>query len=163
MNVDEKFKLLKRNTQEIVTESELKDLLKKKKKPVVYLGNAITGRPHIGYFVWVLKFADFLKAGFKAKVLLADLHGALDNCPWDILAKRYEFYKIVIQGMFKSVGANLKDIEFVKGSEFQLNKKFMYDILRVATFASAHDCKKASSEVVKQSDNPKLSGFIYKK
>ena len=70
MNLNEKFKLIKRNTKEIVTEEELKNLLKKKKQPVVYLGTAITGRPHIGYFVWALKLADFLKAGFKVKILL---------------------------------------------------------------------------------------------
>ena len=38
MNAEEKLKLIKRNTQEIVTEKELKELLEKKKKPAVYLG-----------------------------------------------------------------------------------------------------------------------------
>ncbi len=161
MNVDEKLKLLKRNTQEIVTEEELKEVLENRKKPAVYLGTAITGRPHIGYFVWVLKMADFLKSGFKVKVLLADLHGALDNCPWPLLENRYEYYKIVIRGMFKSIGADLKNFEFVKGSDFQMDKKYMFDVLKMATFSSVNDCKRAGSEVVKQSDNPKLSGLIY--
>ncbi len=161
MDINEKFKLITRNSQEVVTEKELKDLLKKKKKPAVYLGWSITGRPHIGYYVPVIKLGDFLKAGFKVKVLLADLHGALDNCPWELLDKRYEYYKITIRGMFKSIGADLKNFEFVKGSDFQMDKKYMFDVLKMSTFTSLHDCKKASSEVVKQSDNPKLSGLIY--
>ena len=62
MDVNEKLELIKRNTQEIVTEEELVELLKKNKKPCVYLGTAVTGRPHVGYFMWVLKMADFLRA-----------------------------------------------------------------------------------------------------
>lgn len=161
MNLQERFNLLKRNTQEIVTEEELLSLLKEKKQPIVYLGTAITGRPHIGYFVWVLKMSDFLRAGFKVKVLLADLHGALDNCPWDVLEKRYAYYAAVIPLMFTALGADVKNIELIKGSSFQLNKEYMLDLLKMATFTSVHDAQKSASEVVKFGDNPKLSGLIY--
>ena len=161
MNVDEKLELLKRNTQEIVTEDELKKLLSEKKQPVVYLGTAITGRHHIGYFVWVLKMADFLKAGFKVKLLLADIHGALDGTDWNILEKRYDYYSIIIPAMFEAVGADIKNFEIVRGSDFQLERKYIMDVLKMATFASIHDCKKASSEVVKQDENPKIAGLIY--
>ncbi|MCX6741770.1 MAG: tyrosine--tRNA ligase [Candidatus Pacearchaeota archaeon] len=161
MDIEKRFELIKRNTEEIVTEQELKDILIKKKTPTVYLGTAITGRPHAGYYVWVLKLADFLKAGFKVKVLLADLHGALDNCPWDVLEKRYKYYEKVISMIFESVGVNLKNIEFVKGSTFELDKKYFFDVLKMSTFATEHDCLKAASEVVKFGDNPKLAGLIY--
>ncbi|MFH1510481.1 MAG: tyrosine--tRNA ligase [Candidatus Woesearchaeota archaeon] len=161
MNAKEKLELIKRNTEEIVTEEELMKLLETKKEPAVYLGTAITGRPHIAYFLWVLKLADFLKAGFKVKLLLADLHGALDNTPWELLSKRYEYYSMVIPAMFKSIGADIKNFEIVKGSDFQKSEAYFYDLLKMSTVASQHDCKKAASEVVKQSDNPKTSGLIY--
>lgn len=161
MDNEKRFELIKRNTEEIMTENELRELLEKKKNPSVYLGTAITGRPHVGYYVWVLKLNDFLKAGFKVKVLLADLHGAMDNCPWDVLEKRYKYYEKVITLMFKSVGSDLKNIEFVKGSSFELNKDYELDMMKMSTFASVHDCMKAASEVVKLGDNPKLSGLIY--
>jgi tyrosyl-tRNA synthetase len=161
MNLEQKFQLLKRNTQEIVTEDELKTLLKKKKQPAVYLGWSITGRPHIGYFVPVLKLADFLKAGFKVKLLLADLHGVLDNTPWEMVEKRFEHYKNTIPLMFKAIGANIKNFEIVKGSDFQLKKDYFTDLLKLATYTSINDAKRAGSEVVKFGDNPKLSGLIY--
>lgn len=161
MDIEKRFELIKRNTEEIVTEEELKKLLKTKKKPTVYLGTAITGRPHVGYFLWVLKMADFLKAGFKVKILLADLHGALDNCPWISLEKRYKYYEKVIPLMFKAVEVDVKDLEIVKGSEFQLKPEYAFDILKMSSFTTIHDCKKAASEVVKFGDNPKLSGLIY--
>jgi len=103
MTPEERFNLIKRNTQEIVKEDELLELLKSKKQPSVYLGWSITGRPHVAYFVPVLKLADFLKAGFKVKLLLGDLHGALDNTPWDVLEKRYDHYSSTIPRMFKSI------------------------------------------------------------
>jgi len=157
----DKLELIKRNTQEIVEEKELVELLKKKKKPHVYLGTAITGRPHIGYFIWVLKLADFLRAGFKVTLLLADLHGALDNTPWDLLEKRYVYYKNVIPLMFKSIGVDIKNFNIVKGSDFQLKKEYILDVLKISTFATINDCKRSASEVVKFGDNPKLSGLIY--
>jgi tyrosyl-tRNA synthetase len=161
LTIEERFQLIKRNTEEIVTEAELKELLKKKKNPIVYLGTAITGRPHLAYFLWMLKLADFLKAGFKVKILLADLHGALDNTPWVVLDKRYDYYKKIIPLMFEAIGVNLKHLEFVKGSEFELKPEYMYDVLQISSLASIHDLKKAASEVVKFGDNPKLSGLIY--
>lgn len=161
MDIKEKLDLIKRNTQEIVTEKELEKLLKTKKQPSVYLGVSITGKPHIGYFMWVLKLSDFLKAGFNVKLLLADIHGALDNTPWDLLENRLKYYSIVIPAMFKSIGADIKNFEIVKGSDFQLGKKYTMDVLKIATYASVHDCKKASSDVVKQAESPKLSGLIY--
>ena len=161
MKAEEKLALLKRNTQEIIKEEELLDLIRKKKNPVIYLGTAITGRPHIGYFVWVLKMADFIKAGFTVKVLLADIHGALDNCPWEVLEKRYHYYEAIIPLMFTAVGADLKKVQLVKGSSFQLEKPYILDLLKLTTFTTIHDAKKAGSEVVKFGDNPKLSGLLY--
>ncbi len=161
MDLNKRLEIIKRNSAEIVTEEELKKLLETKEHPSVYLGTAITGRPHVGYFVWVLKMADFLKAGVKVKVLLADIHGSLDNTPWDILENRYQYYKMVITPMFEAIGVDAKKVEFVRGSSFQFKDKYIHDVLKMSTIASVHDCTKASSEVVKQSNNPKLSGLIY--
>lgn len=161
LSVEERFNLVKRNTQEIVTEEELKELLRKKKKPVMYIGTAITGRPHIAYFLWILKLADFLKAGFKVKILLADLHGVLDNTPWNVVDKRYDYYAKLLPMMVSAVGGNTKNLEFIKGSEFELKPEYTYDVLQISSLASVHDLNKAASEVVKMGDNPKLSGLIY--
>jgi len=161
MDLKKRIQLTKRNALEIVTEEELEKLLKEKKNPVVYLGTAITGAPHIGYFVWVLKLADFLKAGWKVKLLLADMHGALDNTPWVLLEKRYRYYEKVIPLMFESIGQDIKNFEIVKGSSFQLDKKYVLDLLKYSTFISIHDAKRSAAEVVKFGDNPKLSGLLY--
>ena len=161
LTVEDKFELIKRNTEEILGEEDLKKLLNQNKKPVAYIGTAPTGRPHIGYFLWGLKVADLLKAGFKVKILLADLHAALDNVSWDILDKRYDYYKKIIPLMLKSIGADIKNLEFVKGSDFQSKEDYMFDVLKMSSFVSVRDANRAASEIVKQGKSPKLSGLIY--
>ncbi|MFC1710943.1 tyrosine--tRNA ligase [Nanoarchaeota archaeon] len=161
MGVEERFKLVKRNTEEIIGEDELKALLKKKKKPIVYWGTAPTGRPHVGYFLPALKIADLLKAGFHVIILLADIHAALDNTPWKVLEKRYDYYAKVIPLMIKAIGVDTKNLEFIKGSDFQLKPEYMFEILQLSSFISVHDAKKAAAEIVKMGDNPKLSGLLY--
>jgi len=161
LSVEERFNLIKRNTEEIVTESELKELLKNKEKPVVYWGTATTGKPHVGYFLPALKIADFLKAGFKVKILLADLHAALDNTPWIVLDKRYDYYETIIPLLIKTIGVDIKNLEMIKGSEMQLKPEYMYDVLQMSSNVSIRDAHRAASDVVKFGENPKLSGIIY--
>jgi tyrosyl-tRNA synthetase len=161
MNVEQRFELVKRNTAEIIQENELKKLLKEKKNPVVYWGTAPTAKPSIAYLFPLSKLSDFTKAGFKIKVLLADLHGALDGTPWNILERRYDYYKEAITQIFKVLGTDLKKIEFIKGSEMQLKPEYSYDVLQLASINSINDCKRAAAEVVKFGDNPKTGGLIY--
>ena len=161
MNLEEKLKLIKRNTFEILTEDELINILKTKEHPSVYIGTATTGRPHIGYFCWAQKLADFSKVGFKIKVLIADIHGALDNTPWELLDKRYEYYNIVIPAMVESLGGKIENIEIIKGSSYQLNQNFVMDLYKLSSYVSVRNSTKAASDVVKMGDNPMLSGLLY--
>ena len=158
---EERFSLIKRNTEEIIGEEELKNLLKENKKLTAYIGTATTGKPHIGYFLWALKVADLIKSGFHVKILLADLHAALDNVGWHVLEHRYDYYKKVIPELIKAIGVDINELEIIRGSGFQLKPEYVYDVLRMSTFVSVHDAKKAASDVVKMGDNPKLSGLIY--
>ena len=98
MDAKTKFELITRNTQEVVGEDELKDILKKRDLKV-YLGTEISGRPHVGYFVPAMKMKDFLDAGCDVTFLLADLHAMLNDqkSTFDQLDKRFQYYEIVIK------------------------------------------------------------------
>jgi len=158
-----KLELIKRNTAEIVKESELKELLKKKKTPSTYIGMACTGKVHIGYFITISKIKDFLKAGFKFTILIADLHAHLDDrkAPFDLLEKRAKYYKEVFTAMLKSINAPTKNLKFVKGSDFQLKKEYTLDMFKLSALNTLTRCKRAAAEVVRFGNEPKLSGFIY--
>ncbi len=146
-----------------MTEEELVGLLKNKAEPVVYLGYAVTGRPHIGYIIPAMKIKDFANAGLKVKILLADLHAHLDNTksPMELLDKRVEFYKTELAALYETVGTDIGKIEFIKGSDFQLSKEYSLDLYRLAAQVSAERAKHAAAEVVKFGDSPKLGGFLY--
>ena len=161
LSVEQKLELIRRNLAEVLGDDELTKLMAEKKKPVFYWGTAVTGKPHVGYFFPALKIADLLKSGFKGKILLADLHGALDNTPWPVLEKRYNYYAKAIPAIIEAMGVDIKDLEIVKGSEFQLKPEYMFDVLQMSSLVSVHDSHKAASECVKLGDNPRLAGLIY--
>jgi len=161
MSVDERLNLIKRNLQEVIGEDRLKELLESKKEISIYWGTMPTGSISIAYFFPMMKVADFLKAGIRVKILLADLHAALDSVPWEILEKRYRYYERMILLILETIGVDTKKLEFVKGSDLQLNKEYFHDLLKLSTMTTINDAKHAAAEVVKLGDNPKLSGIIY--
>ncbi len=163
MDIEKRFELIKRNTQEIITDEELKQLLIEKKQPKGYIGLATTGKIHIGYFIPIIKVGDFINAGFKFTILLADLHANLDDqkAPFELLDHRVSYYKEIISEMISALGIETKNLEFKRGSDFQLEKDYTKDVYRLATLNTLDRCKRAASGVVRLGENPKLSGFIY--
>lgn len=160
----EKLELVKVNLQEVLHPEILEDVIVKQNRPlVIYWGTATTGRPHCGYFVAMMKIAQYLRAGCKVKVLLADIHGFLDNlkAPIELVEYRAQYYKYVIQSLLKAVGVSLEKLEFILGSSYQLTAKYTMDIFRLSSVVTEHDAKRAGAEVVKQVDNAPLSGLIY--
>src|SRR3989344_6242820 len=93
MDSNEKLEIIKRNLQEIIGVKELEEKITSGKEISIYWGTMPTGSISIAYFFPMLKVADFLKAGCNVKILLADLHAALDSVPWIILEKRYNYYE----------------------------------------------------------------------
>ncbi|KAI5180950.1 tyrosyl-tRNA synthetase [Nematocida sp. AWRm80] len=162
LSVERRYELITRELQEVLGEEQLKKILLERDLKV-YWGTSTTGQPHIGYFVPMIKLRDFLMAGCDVTVLLADLHAVLDNlkAPMELIESRAEYYKVVIQEMLKGIGAPLEKIKFIKGTEFQLEKKYVLDVHRLSTLVTMHDAQRAGSEVVKQTNNPLLSGLVY--
>jgi len=162
LSFEEKYHLITRNLQEIVGDEKLKSILKQRDLRI-YWGTATTGKPHIAYFVPMSKISDFLKAGCEVTILFADLHAYLDNmkAPWELLSKRTEYYARVIKSALSSIGVPINKLKFVKGSDYQLSKEYTLDVYKLSSLVSEHDAKKAGAEVVKQSQNPLLSGLLY--
>ncbi len=154
---------MKRRTDEVVTEEELKELLDREEKPTAYIGDAPTGKMHTGHFITHRKIADFLRAGFEFTVLLADIHAHLDDLksPFELLDARSEYYEVCIKGMMDASGVDIKDLNFVQGSDFELDKENMLNVLRMAADTTLNRTQRAAAEVVRYGDNPKLGGFIY--
>ncbi|RKO83405.1 tRNA synthetases class I-domain-containing protein [Blyttiomyces helicus] len=159
---EEKFSLITRNLQEHLGGDEMKRILAERDLNV-YWGTATTGRPHIGYFVPLVKIADFLKAGWHVTILFADLHAYLDNmkAPWELLQLRTKYYEAIIKATLSSIGVPIDRLKFVIGTSYQLSREYSLDVYRLLAQTTEHDAKKAGAEVVKQVESPLLSGLVY--
>ncbi|KAK3114435.1 Tyrosine--tRNA ligase cytoplasmic [Teratosphaeriaceae sp. CCFEE 6253] len=161
---DEKFDLISANTQELLNPEIIKDILEKNERPLkIYWGTATTGKPHCGYFVPMLKIADFLAAGSEVIILLADVHGYLDNvkAPIELVELRVVYYRQCIVELLKAVNVDISRLKFVIGSDYQYTPAYMKDLLKLSTQVSVHDAAKGGSDVVKQVDSPPMSSHIY--
>ena len=157
-NLDFAFK----NCIEVIGRDRLEEMATKKQLRF-YWGTAPTGRPHLAYFFPLLSIARMIKSGMHCTILFADRHAALDNnkTEWERLDSRTEYYTVVIKAILEKADADLSNIRFIKGSEFQRSPEYSDDLLRLATKTSVKDAQKATVEVVKKTKNPPLSNLIY--
>lgn len=160
----ESYELITRNLQEVINPQIIKDVLEKENRALrLYWGTAPTGKPHCGYFVPMTKLADFLKAGCEVVILVADLHAFLDNmkAPLEVVNHRAKYYECTVKAILRSINVPIEKLKFVVGSSFQLKPDYTLDVFRLANKVSQNDAKRAGADVVKQVDNPLLSGLIY--
>jgi hypothetical protein len=127
MTWEEKYQLITRNLSEWLGDNKLKVILKQRNLKL-YWGTATTGRPHIGYFIPMIKIADFLRADVEVTILFADLHAYLDNmkAPWELLEHRTQYYENVIKVMLKSLDVPLNKLKFVRGTNYQLSRYVLH-------------------------------------
>lgn len=158
MDTEERLNLIKRNTLEIITLEELRTLLNEGKPLSVYIGRAPTGSIHLGHLVALGKLFDFEKAGIHTKILIADLHAALDDLKskWEELDKRVDYTKKCIELAFDWE----RIPEFIRGSDFELSQPYVSDLLKLSTFTTIEKAIHAASEVTRMK-NPKVSEIIY--
>lgn len=158
MKADERLGIVKRNAVEIITVEALEKLLATKKRITAYYGTAPTGPVHIGHLATLTKIFDFSEAGIRNKILIADLHAALDDLksPWSEINKRAEYYKKCIELALPW----RKKPKVILGSDFQLNYDYMLDILKLSSLTTVTRAKRAASEVCRMKE-PKVSEMIY--
>lgn len=138
MNVDEKFELIKKNTEEIMTEDDLKSLLASGMKLKHYIGFEISGKPHIGQgLVCMGKVKDFVDAGIDCTIFLADWHTWInDKLGGDrTVIKKVAggFFKEALIAAYKCVGGDSKDLKFVLGSDlYHNNDRFWETVIDIS-------------------------------
>jgi tyrosyl-tRNA synthetase len=155
MDTQKRLELIKKNTAEIITEPELLDILKKKKKPVVYCGYEPSGPMHLGHFVTITKLMDMAEAGFHVKVLLADIHARLNRKgDEELIKKEVECWK-------KTINAIGVDFEVVLGSDFQFSKEYILDVMNLAQSATLNRGLRSMQEVARDIEHATVSQAWY--
>lgn len=156
MDAKEKLELIKRNAVEVIEEKELVELLKKKKRPVVYCGYEVSGEVHLGHLVTITKLVDFEKAGFHVKVLFADWHTWLNQKgDWDFIHRQAKNW----EKAFKTVG--LKNAEYVLGTKFQRDVDYIDHILKLALKITMNRALRSMQEIARDIEHARVSQLIY--
>lgn len=149
------YERVTRNTVEIVTEDDLRSLLNKPTKKV-YAGYEPSGEIHLGHLVTVNKLVDLQAAGFEVVVLLADVHAFLNRKGTMEKVKELADYN---RRCFEGLG--LKNVEFVLGSDLQLNRDYELLVLQLSQQITLNRATRSMDEVGRQMDHPTVSQMIY--
>lgn len=151
---EKRMETIKKNTEEIVTEQELIEVMKKK-KPVAYCGYEPNGPMHLGHFVTVTKLIDLEKAGFKVKFLLADVHALLNRKgAKEEIAKEVENWRKTV----KAIGLKA---EIVLGSDFQFKPDYQMDVMALAQHSTIQRGLRSMQEIARDIENATISQLWY--
>ncbi len=142
MEPGERFNLIKKNTEEILGEEELKETLKNDELIKHYIGFEISGKIHLGTGLMCMsKVKDFMDAGINCSVFLADWHTWIN----DKLGGNLDTIKKVAVGYFKEgmkaslkcVGGNPEKLKFILGSElYHNNDLYWLDLIEISKYTS---------------------------
>ena len=139
MTADEKFNLITRNLEEVLTEEELKSLIESGTPLKHYIGFEISGKVHLGTGLATMQIIKNLQeAGVQTTVLLADWHTWLNKKLDGTLgtAKKMgrDYFEEGLKAAALCVGADPGKIEFVLGSELyeKLGNEFWAMVIKVS-------------------------------
>ncbi|MBP7121073.1 MAG: tyrosine--tRNA ligase, partial [Methanolinea sp.] len=149
------YELATRNTVEVVTDDELREVLARPTKRV-YAGYEPSGEIHLGHLVTVNKLVDLKNSGFDVVVLLADLHAFLNRKgTMEQVAELAQYNRRCFEGL------GLRDVEYVLGSNLQLDRDYELMVLRLSQQITLNRATRSMDEVGRQMEAPTVSQMIY--
>lgn len=135
MDVTEKIALVTRDpTEEVVTSEELVNLFNTNPHPKHYIGLEISGFLHLGSLILTgFKINDFIKAGVKCSVFLADWHTFIN----DKLGGNLETIKKVSEYYADAFRLLCPGIEILQGSKlYDSRKEYWTELIQFAKHMS---------------------------
>jgi tyrosyl-tRNA synthetase len=151
----DRYELVTRNTAEIVTENEFRQLLNKPTKRV-YAGYEPSGEIHLGHLVIINKLIDMKAAGFDVVVLIANLHAYLNRKgTFEQIKELAEYNQACIKA------CNLKDVEFVLGTDIQLTPKYQTEVLTLCQGITINRAVRSMDEIGRAMNDPMVSQIVY--
>lgn len=155
MDVDERYALIARNTEEIITPEDLMEVLRNKSSPTGYIGFEPSGLVHIGWMVTAQKVRDFVDAGFTFIVFLADWHAYInDKLGGDINNIRVcaEYMK----DCFEALGLPRDKVEYRLASEIMDDIDYWETVMKVGKASSLQRVKRAMTIMGRNEDEAEV-------
>jgi len=131
-SVDERFALISRVGEEIVTSDDLRELLTKKERFVAYDGFEPSGSIHIAQgLLRVININKMIKAGATFKMLVADWHGWANNKMGGDLEKIKIVGEYFIE-VWKAAGIDSNHVQFIWASDLVKDDAYWKLVMQVA-------------------------------
>lgn len=155
MEVSEKIRLVTREpTEEVVTDEELVNLFNTNSHPKHYIGLEISGFLHLGSLILTgFKINDFVKAGVKCKVFLADWHTYLNNK----LGGDWEKIQMVSKYYADAFKFFCPGVEIVEGSRlYESNPGYWLDLVKFSKNMSLDRTMRSLTIMGRSTDKDKI-------
>lgn len=142
LSVDDKLAVVSRNTLEVVTASELRDLLNSSNKIKGYIGFEPSGLVHIGWLIWMFKVRDLVDIGVEFYVLEATWHAFINDKlggNMDLIrsAARYT------RGVMDALDIDTSRVRFIDAEELVSDKDYWGVLIKVAKNTTLARVKRA--------------------
>lgn len=132
MDTEHKIDLVSRApVAEVVTRDELRQLFESNSHPRHYIGFEISGKVHLGSgLLTSLLLKDFMAAGIKPTIFLADYHAWINGKMGGDLEKIQEVARGYFKSAFISLGLTEDKVDYVLASE-AYGKDYWREVLRI--------------------------------
>ncbi|MFA6907384.1 MAG: tyrosine--tRNA ligase [Candidatus Micrarchaeia archaeon] len=133
MDIEQKMELVCRApVAEVVTRDELKSLFETNGHPSHYIGFEISGKVHLGSgLLTSLLLQDFIAAGIKPTIFLADYHAWINGKLGGDLEKIQSVARGYFKSAFISLGLTEDKVKYVLASEMY-DADYWRDVLRIS-------------------------------
>lgn len=119
MDIEKRIELVCRSpTEEVVTSEDLREIFQNYSQPRHYIGFEISGKVHIGSgLMTALKIRDFMEAGVKPTIFLADYHAWINGKLGGDLQKIQDVALGYFKHAFVSLGLTEDKVDYVLASK----------------------------------------------
>jgi len=161
MSIEDKMKLVTKNSEEVILEEEIKKILTEKEKPRAYIGFELSGFLHLGTGLVIgNKLKDLTKAGFETVIFLADWHSWINNklgADMDKIRTTGEYF----QKAYESVGVKGPNIKYIWASELVERSAYWAKVVRVAKANSIARILRTLPIMGRKTEGELESAFLY--
>ena len=155
MDVEQRYQLVVRNSEELVNEEELKALLASKENPTAYIGFEPSGLVHLGWALVAAKIRDLCDAGFKVIIFWADWHASIN----DKLGGGLEDIRACARYMedcFIALGVPKDKVEFKYASELVSDPKYWETVINIGKASTMARIRKSMTIMGRSEDESEM-------
>jgi len=162
MDLEKKLEIATRNTVEVVTLDELRNLLETTERPKAYLGFEPSGLFHIGWLVWAYKVSDLIEIGVDFTLLAATWHAWInDKLGGDLNLIRAAAQHVV--DVLEALGIDRSKIRLVYAEDLVSKTSYWERVIREAKNVTLSRLKRALTIMGRKADEAEMdfSKLIY--